>query len=66
VRAGELVVESRLTDPGLADDRDDLPVTRQGALERLTKLIQLVVTADEAREAARGGGLEARARRARP
>ena len=43
MRAGELPVQSRLADAGLADDGDHLAVPGSGALQRLSELVQFAV-----------------------
>src|SRR5262249_11486453 len=55
----ELVHQARLTHPRFADDRNHLSKTLAGEMLRATKLLQLDVAADEARQATPGGGLEA-------
>ena len=55
----ELVHQARLADAGLADDRHHLAVTLLGKLLGAVQLLQLDVAADEARQAASGGGLQA-------
>jgi hypothetical protein len=66
MRLREFPEEPRLSDAGFSHHRRDLPVPGPRPVQGLTKLLHLVVTADEAREAARCGGLEARAYRRRP
>ena len=63
---GELVGEPRLAHPGLADDGDHLAAARAGLAEDPAQVLDLGVAADEAREAAERGGLQARPRRPRP
>ena len=58
----ELVHQARLAHARLADDRHHLTVTVAGKLLRAAELLQLDVAADEARQAASGGGLEASSR----
>ena len=58
MRTGELPVEARLAHARLADDGDDLAVPGAGALESLPELLHLAVAPDEAREAARSGGVQ--------
>ena len=48
-------VQPGLTHPGLAHQGHELPVTGGGSLERLAKLLELGLAADEARRD-RGGG----------
>ena len=66
MRVGELVDEARLAHPRLADDRRHLTVTVAGELLGAAELLQLGVAADEARQPAPGGRLQAGSRRARP
>src|SRR5205807_7804422 len=66
MRVGEVVDEARLAHPGLADDRHQLTVTGAGQLLRAAEMLQLGVAADEPRQAAPGGRLEASPRRACP
>src|SRR4029450_12499178 len=66
MRVGELVDESRLAHPRLADDRRYLAVTVARELLSVAKLLQLGVAADEARQPAPGAGLQAGPRRACP
>ena len=63
---GELVAEAALADPGLADDADDLGVALLRGREGLLQHLHLVAAADEAREAASPGDVEAAARSADP
>ena len=41
MRFDELTHEPRLSDTGLADESDDLPVTRRGAIDQALKLSKL-------------------------
>src|SRR2546427_4537549 len=66
MRVGELVDEARLAHSRFADERRHLPVTGAGKLLGAAELLQLSVAADEARQAAPGGRLQAGPRRARP
>ena len=66
VGVGELVEQPRLAHPGLADDRHQLTAPGAGLLEGPAELLDLGVAADEARQAAGRGRLEARSRRRRP
>ena len=66
MRVGELVDEARLAHPRLADDRRHLTVTVAGELLGAAELLQLGVAADEPRQPAPGGRLQAGPRRARP
>ena len=61
----ELIEQARLADARLADDGHHLAVAGSRSLQRLAKLLDLSVAPDEAREAARGRGLQPRARRSR-
>ena len=54
----ELVAEPALPDPGLAHDPDHLPVAGERPLAGPLQRAQLVLAADEAREAARPRGVE--------
>jgi hypothetical protein len=56
-------VEAGFSDAGLAHDRDHLPVSRAGLLERSAKYLDLGAPADEPREPTPRGGLQSRARR---
>src|SRR5262245_29061253 len=58
--------EPRLADTRLADDRYHLAASQVRALERVAQLLQLRVPADETREPAPRGDLEARARDGSP
>jgi hypothetical protein len=62
-RVPELVDQARLAHAGRADDGRDLTMAGAGVLQRAAQMLQLVVASDEADEPARGGGLEAGARR---
>ena len=53
--------EARLADAGLADDAHHLPVAGADPVERAAHLFELDVAAEEARQAAREGGVQARA-----
>ena len=66
MRVGQLVDEARLAHPRLADDRHHLAVPVSGDLLGAAELLQLGVAADEARQPATGGRLQAGARRACP
>src|SRR2546427_6662515 len=66
MRVGELVDEARLAHSRFADERRHLPVTGAGKLLGAAELLQLSVAADEARQAAPGGRLQAGPRPARP
>ena len=63
---GDLPHQPRLAHAGLPDQGHELAMSRGGAAERLAELLDLGLPPDEAREPARGGGLEPRAQRARP
>ena len=63
---GELVDEARLAHPRLADDRCHLAVTGASELLSAAELLQLSVAADEARQPAPGGDLQAGPGRAGP
>src|SRR4030095_5993227 len=56
VRMDELVIEARLADAGLADDRDELSVPLPDLLRRAAQLIHLGVTTHAAREYTRARG----------
>ena len=66
MRVGELVDQPRLAHPGLADDGDHLAAAGAGLAQDPAQMLDLGVAADEAREAAQGRGLQARARLTRP
>jgi hypothetical protein len=66
MRVGELVDEARLAHPRLADDRHHLTVTVTRELLGAAELRQLGIAADEAREPAPDGRLQAGPRRAGP
>ena len=66
MRVGELVDQPRLAHPGLADDGDHLAVAGTGLTEDPAQVLDLGVAADEAREAAQGRRLQARARLSLP
>jgi len=57
---GELVVQTRLPDAGLADHGDDLPMPGLRAVERVGQLLNLAGPPDECRQAARGRRREPR------
>ena len=63
---GELVVEPALADPRFGDDPDRGRLAALGARQRLLERAQLRGAADELREAALAGEVEARARLADP
>ena len=56
----ELPAHTRLPDARLADDRHELPASGPGGRHRALEFAQLNVTADERREPARGGDMQAR------
>lgn len=60
--ADELPKQARLPYAWLADHRHDLAGPAMGALQRVVELRQLGLAPDETREAARGGGVQARPR----
>ena len=62
----ELVAEAALADARLADDPDHLRLPFLGLLEGVFEDLHLLVAADEPREAARLGDVEAAASRADP
>ena len=62
LRMNELVHQARLADAGLADDRHHLAVPLLGELLGAAHLLQFDGAADEAGQAAAGGGLQAAAR----
>ena len=62
---GELVDEARLAHPRLADDRCHLAVTGASELLSAAELLELSVAADEPRQPAPGGRLQAGPRRSR-
>ncbi len=62
----ELPEQAGLPDAGLADDRDDLPATAPGEIERLRELRDLTRPADELGEPARGVRAEASTASLRP
>ena len=49
MRFDELTYEPRLSDTGLADESDDLPVTRRGAVDQALKLSKLGLATHERR-----------------
>ena len=55
---GELVAEAALADAGLADDADHLPLAGERLLQGALEHPQLLVAADEPREAARARDVE--------
>ncbi|MNS82851.1 hypothetical protein D3C72_1166090 [compost metagenome] len=59
----EFMEQPRFADPGLADHRDDLPVSGRGALQRLLQRLQFPVAPDEARKSPMRRHLQARAQR---
>src|SRR6266478_4371771 len=63
---GELPVESRFANAGLAHDGHHLTPPGPDLLQGLTELVQFAVAAHKAREAARHGGLQPRADRSCP
>jgi hypothetical protein len=63
---GELVGEPRLAHPGLAHDGGHLAAARTGLAEDPAQVLDLGVTAHEARETPEGRGLQARPCRPRP
>ena len=63
---GQLEREARLADPRLAHDGDHLPVPTPGLRQRTTELLDLGVSANEAREPASRGGLKTGSHRADP
>ena len=65
MRMDELVVEARLPDARLADDRDELPAPATDLVPGAAELIHLSVTTDEARQPPPRRGFEAAAGRAR-
>src|SRR6185436_21109666 len=64
MRVGELVDQARLAHPRLADDRHHLTVTVTRELLSAAELRQLGIAADEAREPAPDGRLQAGSSRA--
>ena len=64
MRVGELVDEARLAHPRLTDDRRHLATTGAGELLGAAKVLQLGVPPDKSGQAATGGRLQARPRRA--
>jgi hypothetical protein len=60
VRPRELPHQPRFPHAGLAHDGDGLSVSRGGAVERLSELLQLPLAPDKAGQAACGAGLEPR------
>ena len=65
VRVGKLPDQSRLAHAWLAHDRDELAVALARSPQRLPQQLDLRVTADEAREPARGSGVQPAPHRAR-